>query len=680
MTTLRFQTPFDFSASHYSGWTRLHWEEAFQTLMRGLVHSASPGGARQRIPGPRSHHGQLADELEGFTRSMFMAGPWLHHSPEGIFTRRGETVDVGAFYRAGILTGTNPNHPEYWGDITDYAQHLVEMAALSWGLYLSRLHTWDKFTAAEQKQVANYLFQCTQVAYHQNNWLLFNTITNAVLKKLGMPYSQEQIDRNLQACDHMYMGEGWYRDGSVNRIDYYNAWAFHFYYLMWCLIDGDSKPELVQVHQQRLREFARDFRYFFAADGSTPCFGRSMIYRFGYLAPLALGVHMDCLDLDLGQTKTMLNLGTKFFFDQDILTDAGHLSLGYIRPAAEILEHYSCGGSPLWAAKTFSVLLLSPEHPFWQTSEKPLPIHRESFSVALPKAGFLLVGNQRTGHVQLINHKSHHDKPEYNAKYTKFAYSTHFSYEARAIYHNFNCDAVLQFSNDGINFRQRWEMTPLYCEPGFAASRYPLHEVDPAGQVITFTIVKDDFFVNLHLVSPTRPLVLREGGYALGFDSGQPEVISTPGAEFAACDGKYTFIRNLCGYTHQQRAAPFADDINGSNVRYPRSVTPNLGADILAGQSTLLASLACASSGKASVEQLSALVTDFQHEDNQAQITFYDGEVIFVQMGGAGCVDMNINGYWLKGPVVFARIARDGTPRQVIIAGTNPELVLELRP
>jgi hypothetical protein len=108
----------------------------FFALMKGIVESASPGGARQRIPGPRSHHGLLADELEGFTRSMIMAGPWLHGSKTGTYTWKGVKVDVATFYRKGILAGTDPKHPEYWGDIVDYAQHLVEMAALAWGLYL----------------------------------------------------------------------------------------------------------------------------------------------------------------------------------------------------------------------------------------------------------------------------------------------------------------------------------------------------------------------------------------------------------------------------------------------------------------------------------------------------------------------------------------------------------------
>ena len=109
-----------------------------------------------------------------------MAGPWLHGSKTGSYPWLKTEIDVADFYRKGILHGTDPRHPEYWGDIVDYAQHLVEMAALSWGLYLSKHLIWDKFSADEKKQVADYLFQCTKVKYHQNNWLLFNVITNTV--------------------------------------------------------------------------------------------------------------------------------------------------------------------------------------------------------------------------------------------------------------------------------------------------------------------------------------------------------------------------------------------------------------------------------------------------------------------------------------------------------------------
>ena len=61
MKTMTFTTPSDPSTAPITGWTRRHWEEAMFFLMQGVLNSASPGNARQRIPGPRSHHGQLAD-------------------------------------------------------------------------------------------------------------------------------------------------------------------------------------------------------------------------------------------------------------------------------------------------------------------------------------------------------------------------------------------------------------------------------------------------------------------------------------------------------------------------------------------------------------------------------------------------------------------------------------------
>jgi hypothetical protein len=660
MKRLHFTSPLDFRTAPLTGWTRRHWEEAFFALMKGIVDSASPGGARQVIPGQRSHHGQLADELEGFTRSMWMAGPWLHGSEDGVFTHEGEAVDVGAFYRRGILAGTDPEGEEYWGDITDYAQHLVEMAALAWFLYLTQPLVWERFTPEEQAQVAAYMFQCTQVAYHHNNWLLFNVVTNAALKRLGMPYSQEQIDANLQACEHMYIGEGWYRDGDVNRIDYYNAWAFHFYYLLWTIMDGEGKPELAELHRQRVRELARNFRYFFAGDGSTPCFGRSMIYRFGYLAPLALGQYLNCLDVPAGQIKTACNAGIKFFAEEPILTHQNHLSMGYLRPCEAILEHYSCGGSPLWAAKAFSLLLLPEDDAFWRAVEEPLPIHEGAFSQPVNSAGLLLVGEGRTGHVQLINHKSHHDKPEYNAKYTKFAYSSIFSYEARPVYDSFNCDNVLQFSADGILFRQRWEMEHLYCARDFNASRYPLYQVDEAGRATTYTLIKDDFMVNVHLVEPTQALHFREGGYPLGFDEGEPEVVSAPGAEVAYKDGKLTFIRNLHGYTGQEPAAPYAEDVNGTNVRYHRSVVPQLTFENGDERRFILASQVYGKVGREGLEQLTSLVTDFAVEDDRVTMAFYDGERAFMQLGEVEEVRVTLNGRTLSGPIVLARVGKGG--------------------
>ncbi len=651
--------PFNYNESGITGWTKKHWEETFFVLMKGIFESSSPYNARQRIPGPRSHHGLLADELEGFTRSFIMAGPWLSQSNDGRYQYKGETVEVADFYRKGIMAGTDSKNPEYWGDIVDFSQHLVECASLSWSLFISRKHIWDKYSEKEKKQVAGYLHQCTRAKYHNNNWLLFNVVTNTVLKKLGMPYEQSQIDENIKACEGMYIGEGWYRDGKLNRLDYYNAWAFHYYYLNWIILDGNSKPDIAEIHKKRASEFARGFRYFFACDGSVPCFGRSMIYRFGYLAPLTLGLYLDCLDVPAGEIKTMCNSAMKFFFTKEILTDNDHLSMGYIKPNADILEHYSCGGSPYWAAKAFNIFLLPGNHPYWNADEEKLPIHKENYSIPLKSAGFLLVGDNKSGHVQLVNQKSYHDNPEYNAKYTNFVYSSVFSYESRSIYKTYNCDNALQFAEDGINFRQRWSMENLYCIKNFNASKYPLFEVDDEGIIYTYIFVKDDFMINFHRVETKKNITFREGGYPLGFDSGLPKIDSIDNAEYASIDGKISFMRNLYGYTKQFKTSGFNDDVNGSNVRYRYSVVPKFGFENKNLNKFYLANMVYGKVGTDSVEQLMALVTKFIITENRAFVSFYDGEEAFMQIGEIENVDIKLNGKAFNGEIVMARVAKN---------------------
>ena len=106
MKTPDFESPWDYSVSRISGWTREHWDEAFRMQMAAIMDSASRAGSRQRLSGPRSHHGKDADELEGFTRSFIMAGPWLQTSKTGRFEWEGRDFDVAAFYRRGLLAGT----------------------------------------------------------------------------------------------------------------------------------------------------------------------------------------------------------------------------------------------------------------------------------------------------------------------------------------------------------------------------------------------------------------------------------------------------------------------------------------------------------------------------------------------------------------------------------------------
>lgn len=311
------------------------------------------------------------------------------------------------------------------------------------------------------------------------------------------------------------------------------------------------------------------------------------------------------------------------------------------------------------------------------------------------------MGDQQTGHVQLINQKSYSTNSKRSKKYTNFVYSSIFSYEARSIYQNYNCDNALTFSKDGVKYDQRQAIINLYCQPNFAASKYNLNPSEATalskrqdqsrwqkpkaklkklknllvfrklklkptfpssrslGLGYTYILGKDDFMLNVHRIETNQSLVFKEGGYPLGFDQGGVEILSTQGAEAALKDDKFSFLRNLYGYTQQFPARPFGGDIHGSNIRYSHSVVPALGYEN--GDQTVfyLACMVYGRIGHADIEQLMHLVTDFRIEQGIVQVTFYDAERVVMQLGEIKALDLTLNGKQITGKVVMARVSAE---------------------
>ena len=75
-----------------------------------------------------AHFSETAAELEGFSRPLWGLVP---------LAAGGGEFDGWELYRHGLTNGTDPHHPEYWGDPADRDQRLVEMAAFGLGLALT---------------------------------------------------------------------------------------------------------------------------------------------------------------------------------------------------------------------------------------------------------------------------------------------------------------------------------------------------------------------------------------------------------------------------------------------------------------------------------------------------------------------------------------------------------------
>jgi hypothetical protein len=159
----------------------------FQYFLRSYLEYASPAFERVFYPGMGSVHGYQISGLEGFARTAPLLAAWISsgRDPAIIIPTTGESVDLQAVLRKGLLAGTNPDSHAYWGKITGIDQRTVEAADISRVLWLTREQIWTKFSVAEQNQVAEWLLGVNTAITPKNNWLLFPVVVNFVLDALG---------------------------------------------------------------------------------------------------------------------------------------------------------------------------------------------------------------------------------------------------------------------------------------------------------------------------------------------------------------------------------------------------------------------------------------------------------------------------------------------------------------
>lgn len=114
--------------------TRRNLQEAVRELFVPLKAHFSPGCARVHLGDAHGLYPERAEELEAFARPLWGLAP--------LAAGGGDFADW-ELYRQGLIHGTDPEHPEYWGVIADYSQEIVEMAAVSYALALTPEQLWE---------------------------------------------------------------------------------------------------------------------------------------------------------------------------------------------------------------------------------------------------------------------------------------------------------------------------------------------------------------------------------------------------------------------------------------------------------------------------------------------------------------------------------------------------------
>ena len=556
--------------------SRADLERAAVQLIEPLIPLLSEGKARLHLGETGAVYPASIAEMEAFARPLWAIVPMLAGNCESV-------MPIWANWREGIINGVNPEHPEYWGEVEDYDQRLVEMAVFGMGMALAPEQFFFSLPETAQKNLWAWLDQINHHDMPKNNWTFFRVLVNMGFMVCGQPYDAERLEKDFAMIEEHYEGDGWYYD-YFNQREYYTMWAFHFYGLVYARVMGERDPQRSAEFISRGRLMAKDFACWFDETGEALPYGRSLTYRFAqgaFYAALALA-EAETPDFTYGMMKHLLLSNMRKWFAKPIFTRDGVLTIGYNYPSLLMAEGYNAFGSPYWAMKSFAALALPEDHPFWQAQEE----RYEAPSVSRqPHARMLVTRSADGSHVMAYAagnraHEHSHDE----AKYEKFVYSTVFGFsvtKAQKLLKDGAYDNMLALSEDGDTYHPRYG-----CEEFDIGEDHVSSVWHPcAGVTVRTTIYPHgEWHVRVHTVETDRTLYAAEGGYALARDGeGKPELIEEPGRAAAVAPWGVSGVLSLAGYDKGIVVLPEPN----TNLMAPRTLLPTLTARLEPGTHVL---------------------------------------------------------------------------------------------
>lgn len=557
--------------------TKSDFQDLLQGLLQPLKGSYSGSGALLDLGRTSAHYPDRVAMLEGFARVLWGLVPFW----------KGGGDDQGflELYQKGLAAGTDPAHPDYWDAAGEVNQRYVEMAAISLGLLLVPEMLWAPLSPYEKERLSRWLYKINTIepaSYPDCNWWFFVVLTNLALKQLGLSHSSPLMETALRRIESFYLGEGWYKDGTSGRKDYYVSFAIHFYSLIYTTFMQEEDPERCRMFRERADRFALDFLYWFDEKGRAVPYGRSLTYRFAQGAFWSAYLYAGGKAVSLGVIKGILVRHLQDWLEWPIRDRDGILTIGYRYPCLNMAENYNAPGSPYWALKVFLILALPDAHPFWKGGAEPMPLLEPLKAF---HHGEILIQQSR-GHTvlypsALFRNDSLGHLPE---KYGKFAYSTEFGFSVAVGDGDLGLaapDSMLAFELDGYFFVRRNAMNAEVEEKQIRSVWSPVQGIT----VETVIIPTKKGHIRRHkVVNEIAPCRAFDCGFAVHAPSpvGYDSIIEKDRAA-AACDGASCSVAVLGykGYPQMIAAAP------NTNLIHSKTVIPCICYEITNGTTIL---------------------------------------------------------------------------------------------
>jgi hypothetical protein len=377
----------------------------FSYFLTGLLFYKSPYPSFIHYPGAASQNGLLVDRLEGFTRILPLICSWISSGRREIVeTLNGEKVNLKEIVETGLIAGSDPDSPGYWGKIGDYDQRICEAADIALSIWLVRDHVWPCLTSEQRKKILHWLLSVNGKEVYDTNWHLFPVLVNEVVAALGYEHNPSIAQVHYSRSKSFYRGDGWFSDGAKDVFDYYNAWMIH-YTLFWLnRINPGFDPDFIH---DVLGKFLNNYIYFLSPQG-IPILGRSICYRMAASAPLIAGYIQDPAWVDAGLASRLLDSLWTHFISKGAVT-RGNVTQGYYTKDLRLLDNYSGPASCLWSLRSLVLAFYCPEDsPFWTAPLGRLPVEMMDYSITIPSIGWNVTGIKETQ--EIIIHTGKQDQ------------------------------------------------------------------------------------------------------------------------------------------------------------------------------------------------------------------------------------------------------------------------------
>lgn len=518
----------------------------------------------------RAWYENVSGDMEAFARPLWGLVP--------LWAGGGEADEFVSLYNKGFAEGTKTNTENYWGECHDCDQRFVEMAAIAYGLMFAPEKLWKPLSAEAKDNLIQWLSAINDNAVCDSNWTFFRVLVNAALKKIGRQYDKERMEKDLARIDEFYLSNGWYKDGEKGQCDYYIAFAFHFYSLIYAIAMEKDDESRAKVYKSRAEEFAKDFIYWSDENGEFLPYGRSLTYRFAQCAFWGACVAADIRPFSLEVMKGIIARSLDAWTSKNIFDTGGLLSVGYDYPNLLMAEHYNAHGSPYWGLKAYIFLMLPDDHEFWTAEAAPMP-ELEPLKIMGNNSQLVSRRNGRTV-MYPIGSITDFSCGQIIPKYLKFAYSAHFGFNVMRSQLSLDesaPDSMLVFEVDGMFMVRRHFNGGSVENDKVIVNWSPFEGID-VKTVITPT---ESGHIRSHEINSQFNCTAYDTGFAVS--SGDSDCIETSVDKGAYVKNKF----QQCSVTSDEGEGIIIPASPNTNIRYPKTVIPAVKYEIKKGKTII---------------------------------------------------------------------------------------------